>query len=109
MPEKKDDTMFQAEAPAEVAAPKAPTFKPIEPEDAKANPVFIELPKSDAEVAEEGTALADAGSEETGGSVPFLSVKEPTNKRIWSLDADLNTNLRGIDGNKPDLVERDGA
>ena len=58
-------------------------------------------------MAEEGTALAQAESAQTGGVVPFLSSEPAKNKRIWSLDAAHNTNDRqcGRGSEHPDLVE----
>lgn len=91
-------------------APKEKGFAPIKPSDDDKNPVKVEVPKDAQEIAQEGTDLAAAGSEATGGDVPFAEAAPATaNKRIWSLDADHNVNLRhGGPGSEtnPDLVER---
>ena len=101
-PEDDDSTK---EAPDK--APEPAEYAPIEPDDDEKNPVYVEVPKTDEEVAEEGTALAEAGSAQTGGAVPFLSTEPATNTRIWSMDAAHNTNDRGggRGAEHPDLVE----
>lgn len=87
--------------------PEQADYKPIAPEDDKENPVYVEVPKTDEEVAEEGTKLSQAESSQTGGVVPFLSTEKAENKRIWAMDAAHNTNDRqgGRGAEHPDLVE----
>lgn len=90
----------------EAAEPLA--YAPISPSDDEENAVGVEVPKTDEEVAEEGTALAAAEAKATGGVVPFLSAEKPKNTRIWAMDAAHNTNdreegRRGFE--RPDYVE----
>jgi hypothetical protein len=97
-----------AEAPPEEEAPtEPPAYEPITAEDDEENPVFVKLPKTDEEVAEEGNALAQAKSIQTGGEVTFAEERPVTGKRIWSLDAPHNTNDRqgGHGFHRPDYVE----
>jgi hypothetical protein len=93
---------------AEPEPPEEANYQPIEPKDEDENPVWIKVPKTDEEVAEEGTKLALADAKASGGTVPFLSPEAPKNKRIWSMDAPHNTNDRagGPGFHRPDYVER---
>lgn len=108
----------KGEAPTPVKADR-PTpatekaFKPITPDDDDKNPVKVKVPKDADEIAKEGTALGAAGADATGGNIPpVISSDQPIpGKRIWSLDADHNVNLRnGGPGSNtnPDLVELGG-
>ena len=90
-------------------AKNEPTYKPIEPKDEDANPVLVAVPKNDEEVAKEGNALAEAESVVSGGVAPPFGEPNTTEKvRVWSLDADHNTNARQgrhAWDTRPDLVE----
>ena len=105
-PEEGEEGQEGAES-TEPEPPKPANYQPIKPEDTEENPVEVEVPKTDEEVAEEGTALAKAESAQTGGVVPFLSSEPAKNKRIWAMDAAHNTNDRagGRGAEHPDLVE----
>lgn len=98
----------QAQAKQEKIAAK--DFAPINPDDEKANPVKVEVPRTAEEIAKEGTALGNAGSADTGGNVPFLAPATASANRKWTLSADHNVNLRGSCNGPgavahPDLVE----
>ena len=104
----------EGEAPpdGEEAPPVQADYAPIEADDDTENPVFVEVPKTDEEVAEEGNRLAAAESVATGGVVEqaFTSEVKAKNKRKWALDAPHNTNdrLGGHGFEKPDFVETVG-
>lgn len=84
------------------------SYEALATEEKAEQPVAIKLPKTGEETAQEGTKLAEAGSEQTGGDVPFTAETVTTGKRIWSLDGAHNVNERqeGVHGfERPDLVE----
>lgn len=84
-------------------APRPPEFEEIKPDPEEENPVFVTMPKTAQETAEEGTALAMAGAKETGGSVEAFG-QNPENEYLFAGDADFNVNLRDSVKGQPTVV-----